>query len=182
MRTNFLFVVEKSSSVGLDEVEDKRSSIVDILQAGVQSLIESISRSGSKRSSSEVSPKEIESFEADSERSLPNEETSSKKTLIRSRSASQRESIYAAPSESRKSSYIRSRLASKSSIIESTNEDLPRRRSTATNMSEDTIAHITDIEEDISHVSELETKSLYIFPDNGKSQFLILIVNIKTVM
>lgn len=176
MRVNFVFIEvnEDEEKVGLGEVDDKassegskRSSIVVILQAGIQSLL------GSKRNSEAT----LESIES------PNE-----KSLIRSRSASNR-AIEVPLTESRRSSYIRSRLASRSgSIAESVKSEFAEERrsaskrlSTATNVSEDTIAPITDIEEDTNPVSEPDSKTLSlkseedirsasIFPDNGKDK------------
>lgn len=162
----------------------------------------------SKRSSSENLPQSIPSSAAGSKRSSIVESLSSKKdeaslevrkeSLIRRRSASGRESIEVPRSERR-----RSRLASTSEIVapeseqgESKRDSITRSRgktprsrsaadlevkrlSTATNMSEDTIAQITDIEEDANLVSEQEEKTLSlksegdigspeIYLDNGK--------------
>lgn len=167
-----------------EEVRSKRSSIVDILQAGVQYLTGSRSRSGSKRSSSEILPQSVPSTAAGSKRSSIVESLSTKKDeaspFIRSRSASGRESIEVPRSERR-----RSRLASateseqesnRSSITRSKQERHPdldvKRLSTATNISEDTIAQITDMEEDADLVSEQEEKTLSLKSDdrdNGKN-------------
>lgn len=197
MSTNVLVLDEVEGFEVLEkeeEVEDKSksSSLVDIIKAGAQFLIGGRSRSGSKaevRSRSTSQRESLKEVSVESRRASIIRSRQASRSSICSEAASKQESLLPKSSSSSKEVLPRSRKSSVThSHSEEAEEEKPvlrsrstskrlsevKRLSTATNISEDTIAQITDIEEDTftnpASEPEVSLETPEICQDNGKGK------------